>query len=180
MAARPDRQGYDVRRFVGKVLDGVICCFCNDVPKDPRCCQKKEHAHVFCHAHILRYVKEDYQTCPFCRDPLTEETLRRPTGFLKKYLDDLKIKCDHHDRGCTDEVRLEDLQRHVDQCGFTPVMCECCWMVVNKKDKEIHEKSFCQFRLVKCQGWSNLNVRQNKMKAKMKVGKTLFVPKRFT
>ena len=75
--------------------------------------------------------------------------LRHPTGFLKNFLDDLKIKCDHHDRGCTDEVRLEDLQSHVDKCGFTPVMCgnEECGMVVNKRDKENHERNLCQFRI---------------------------------
>ena len=88
---------------------------------------------------------------PLCRDPLTPETLRHPTGFLKNYLEDLKIKCDHHDRGCTDEVRLEDLQRHVDKCGFTPVVCgiEECGMVVNKKDKENHERNLCQFRIIR-------------------------------
>ena len=149
MAARLAPQGYDVSRFVSEVLKDVLCCFCQDVPKNPRCCRNKDH--LFCHAHILRHLQENFHTCPVCRDPLTPQTLRRPTGFLKNYLDDLKIKCDHHDRGCTDEVRLEDLQRHVDQCGFTPVMCgnEGCGMVVNKRDKEYHERNLCQFRTIR-------------------------------
>ena len=151
MAARPENvlQGYDVSRFVSEVLKDVLCCFCQDVPKNPRCCKNKDH--LFCHAHILRHFQENSHTCPICRDPLTPETLRRPTGFLKNYLEDLKIKCDHHDRGCTDKVRLEVLQRHVDQCGFTPVMCgnEGCGMVVNKRDKENHERNLCQFRIIR-------------------------------
>ena len=151
MAARPENvlQIYDVSRFVGEVRDDLLCIVCQDVPKNPRCCKNKDH--LFCHAHILRHLQENSHTCPVCRDPLTPETLRRPTGFLKNYLDDLKIKCDHHDRGCTDEVRLEDLQRHVDQCGFTPVMCgnEGCEMVVNKRDKENHERNLCQFRIIR-------------------------------
>ena len=50
-----------------------------------------------------------------------------------------------------------------DQCGFTPVMCgnEGCRMVVNKRDKEKHEKSFCQFRIAKCQGCRVLEVSQD-------------------
>ena len=168
MAARPENvlQGYDVSRFIGEVRDDLLCIVCQDVPKNPRCCQNKDH--LFCHAHILRHLQQNSHTCPVCRDPLTPETLRCPTGFLKNYLDDLKIKCDHHDRGCTDQVRLEDLQRHVDQCGFTPVMCgnEGCGMVVNKRDKEKHEKSFCQFRIAKCQGCTALEASQDEMKVK--------------
>ena len=168
MAARPKNivQGYNVSRFIGEVRDDLLCIVCQDVPKNPRCCRNKDH--LFCHAHILRHLQQNSRTCPVCRNPLTPETLRRPTGFLKNYLDDLKIKCDHHDRGCTDEVRLEDLQRHVDQCGFTPVMCgnEGCGMVVNKRDKEKHEKSFCQFRIAKCQGCRALEVSQDEMKVK--------------
>ena len=88
-----------------------------------------------------------------------------------KYLEDLKIKCDYHDCDCTDEVRLEDLQRHVDQCGFTPVMCENekCGMVVNKRDKENHERNLCQFRIIKCHDCQDIKTNQHDIK----VGKIL-------
>ncbi|CAB4031368.1 E3 ubiquitin- ligase NRDP1, partial [Paramuricea clavata] len=160
-----DEQGYDVNRFVGEVREDLLCSVCQDVPKDPRLCQNKDH--IFCLAHISRHLHENSHTCPVCRDPLTPETLRRPTGFLKNYLEDLKIKCDHHDRGCPDVVRLEDLQRHVDQCGFEPVMCgnEGCGTEVNKSDKENHENFFCQFRIVKCRDCKNSKARENGIKA---------------
>jgi hypothetical protein len=95
------------------------------------------------------------------------ETLKRPTRFLKNYLEDLKIKCDHHDRGCPDVVRLEDLQRHVDQCGFAPVMCrnEGCGTEVNKRDEENHEKNLCQFRIAKCHDCRDIKASQNGIKA---------------
>ena len=88
--------------------------------------------------------------CPVCKDPLTIETLRRPTGF-KKNLGVLKIKCKHHPFGCPDVVRLEDLPRHVNQCEFARVMCgnKGCKIVVNKSEKENHEKNLCQFRFEK-------------------------------
>ena len=112
----------------------------------------------------MRHLQENSHTCLVGRDPLTPETLRCPTGLLKNYLDDLKIKCDHHDRGCTDEVRLEDLQKHVDQCGLTPVMCgnEGCKMVVSKRDKENHESNVCQFRIPKCHDCRHVKANQDK------------------
>ena len=157
-------QGYDVSRFESEVREDLLCSICQEVPKDPRLCQNKDH--VFCLAHISRHLQNS-RTCPVCRDPLTPETLRRPTGFLKNCLDDLKIKCDHHDRGCPDVVRLEDLQRHVDQCGFAPVMCgnEGCGIEVNGKDKEIHERYDCQFRIIKCHKCKDIKARQDEMTA---------------
>ena len=160
------QEGYDVTRFVGEVKEDLLCFICKEVPKDPRLCKNKDH--IFCLAHILRHLNENSQTCPYCRDPLTPETLRRPTGFLKNYLDDLKIKCDHHDRGCPDVVRLEDLPRHVDQCEFVPVMCgnEECGMVVNKSEKEIHEKNICQFRIAKCHECKEIKTSQDEIKVR--------------
>ncbi|CAB3991876.1 RING finger 151-like [Paramuricea clavata] len=160
-----DEQGYDVNRFLGEVREDLLCSVCQDVPKDPRVCQNEDH--IFCLAHISRHLHQNSHTCPVCRDPLTPETLKRPTRFLKNYLEDLKIKCDHHDRGCPDVVRLEDLQRHVDQCGFAPVMCgnEGCGTEVNRRDKENHEKNLCQFRIAKCHDCKDIKASQNGMKA---------------
>ncbi len=157
-------QGYDVSRFEGEVREDLLCSICQEVPKDPRLCQNKDH--VFCLAHISRHLQNS-RTCPVCRDPLTPETLRRPTGFLKNYLDDLKIKCDHHDRGCPVVLRLENLQKHVDQCGFAPIMCgnEGCEIEVNRKDKEIHERYHCEFRITKCHECRDIKARQDEMTA---------------
>ncbi|XP_028414522.1 kelch-like protein 13 [Dendronephthya gigantea] len=152
MAARweDDLQGYDVGRFQGEVNEDLLCSICQEVPKDPRLCQHKDH--IFCFAHISRHLVQNSQTCPVCRDPLTQETLRRPTGFLKNYWEGLKIKCDHHERGCPDYVRLEHLPKHVEKCGYAPVMCrnEGCDTEINRRDIETHEKDLCQFRMDKC------------------------------
>ncbi|XP_028414521.1 kelch-like protein 12 [Dendronephthya gigantea] len=152
MAARweDDLQGYDVDRFQGEISEDLLCSICQEVPKDPRLCQHKDH--IFCFAHISRHLVQNSQTCPVCRDPLTQETLRRPTGFLKNYWEGLKIKCDHHERGCADYVRLEHLPKHVEECGYAPVMCrnEGCDTEVNRRDIETHEKDLCQFRIAKC------------------------------
>ncbi|XP_028408543.1 kelch domain-containing protein 8A-like [Dendronephthya gigantea] len=166
MAARwEDKlQGYDVSRFRGEVKVDSLCVICQEVPKDPRLCQHKDH--IFCFAHISQHLAQNSETCPVCRDPLNQETLRRPTGFLKNYLDDLEIKCDHHDRGCPDHVRLEELPRHVEECVYAPVMCrnEGCGTEVNKRDIKAHENDLCQFRIAKCHDCKNIMKNVNAMK----------------
>ena len=150
-------------RFVGEVRDDILCSICKCVPKDPRLCKNKDH--FFCLAHISQHLLSS-ETCPNCRDPLTADTLRKPSGFLKNYIDDLKIKCDHIDRGCPDELSLEGLQRHVDECEFAPVMCgnEGCEMVVNKRDQDKHEKYLCEFRFPKCHDCKDIKASQDEMK----------------
>jgi hypothetical protein len=48
-------------------------------------------------------------------------------------------------------------------------MCgnEGCGMVVNKSDKEIHERELCQFRIPKCHDCKDIKVRQDEIKVKI-------------
>ena len=91
------------------------------------------------------------QTCPECNDHLSVDTLRRPR-LLTNYLSKLKISCDHASRGCPEFICVENLESHVEICGFSPVMCsnENCGMEINKQDKDHHENEVCQHRKVKC------------------------------
>ena len=65
----------------------------------------------------------------------------------------LKINCDHASRGCPEFICVENLESHVESCGFSPVMCsnENCAMEINKQDKDHHENEVCEYRKVKCQ-----------------------------
>ena len=78
------------------------------------------------------------------RDQLAPETPKDPLGY----------------------VQLENLQNHVEQCGFAPVTCgnEGCGTVVNKRDKEIHERELCQFRIPKCHDCRDIKASQDEMK----------------
>ena len=160
MAAKRERelsQCYEVGRFQGEVRKDLLCSICLKVPKDPRICQHNDH--IFCFADISRLLLQT-ERCPVCKDHLNQESLKRPTGFLKNYLESLKIKCDHHDRGCPEYVRLEQLEKHVKECGYAPVMCanEGCGTEVNRKDIETHEKDLCRWRIAKCDECENIKV----------------------
>ena len=144
------KYGYDDSRFEIFVDEHFHCSICYNVIKDPRMCHKNEH--VFCHDCITEHLKVNTQTCPECNDHLTVDMLRRPR-LLTNYLSKLKINCDHADRGCPEFICVENLESHVESCGFSPVMCsnENCGMEINKQDKDHHENEVCEYRKMKCQ-----------------------------
>jgi hypothetical protein len=82
---------------------------------------------------------------------LTVETLRK-ARLVSNYLSELKIKCDYSNRDCQEFIRLEELDSHVENCGFAPVKCsnEECGMVINKREIIHHESTVCEYRKVNC------------------------------
>ena len=142
---RAKKYGYDDSRFEKDVDEHFHCSICYNVLKDPRMCRNNDHA--FCHDCITEHLKVNSQTCPECNDHLTVDTFRRPR-LLNNYLSKLKINCDHANRGCPEFICVENLENHVESCGFTPVMCsnENCGMEINKQDKDHHENEVCEHR----------------------------------
>ena len=72
--------------------------------------------------------------------------------MIKDYLDELKIRCVYHDRGCLEVVQLQHLDQHEDSCGFTPTVCrnQGCGATLNKRDLIHHESELCEYRKLKC------------------------------
>ena len=143
------KYGYDDSRFEKDVDEHFHCSICYNVLKEPRMCRNNEH--VFCLDCIAEHLKVNFQTCPECNEHLSVDTLRRPR-LLTNYLSKLKIKCDHASRGCPEFICVENLESHVEICGFSPVMCsnDNCGMEINKQDKDHHENEVCEYRKVKC------------------------------
>ena len=77
---------------------------------------------------------------------------------LNSRLSELKVKCNYSNRGCQEYIRLEELDSHVENCGFAPMKCsnEECRMVVNKRDIIHHESAVCEYRKVKCHSCKKL------------------------
>ena len=144
------KYGYDDSRFEKDVDEHFHCSICYNVLKDPRMCRNNNHA--FCLDCITEHLKVNSQTCPECSEHLSVDTLRR-APLLNNYLSKLKINCDHASRGCPEFICVENLESHVESCGFSPVMCsnENCGMEINKQDKDHHENEVCEYRKMKCQ-----------------------------
>ena len=142
--------GYDDERFESIVDQNFHCLICYNVLKDPVMCRRNQH--YFCHGCITEHLRRNSHTCPTCADELTVETLAEVPRIVKTYLNERKIRCDYEDRGCRELVQLQNLNRHVAECGFSPVVCgnQGCNQTISKRDRTYHESELCQFRKLKC------------------------------
>ena len=145
------KYGYDDSRFENVVDENFHCSICYNVLKEPRMCRNNEH--IFCRACISEHLRVNSETCPECNEHLSLDTLRKAPRVLRNYLCKLKINCDHASRGCPQFTCLEELETHVSNCGYAPVMCSNaeCGMEINMQDKVHHETEACEYRRVKCQ-----------------------------
>ena len=141
--------GYEDSRFEKDVDENFHCSICYNVLKDPRMCRNNEH--IFCLACISEHLRVNSQTCPECSEHLSVDTLRR-ARLASNYLSKLKINCDHASRGCAELTCVENLETHVANCGYAPVLCSNaeCGMVINKRERVHHESEVCRHRKVKC------------------------------
>ena len=141
--------GYEEDRFESNVDVELKCSICLKVLKDPVQCPNE---HYFCRPCIQRNLSHNAKTCPVCEHSLTEETLTKPPRIVTQLLGNLMIRCDYENRGCRELIKLEFLDGHVQDCGYSPTRCTnpCCTEVMNRYEKERHERELCQFRQIVC------------------------------
>ena len=160
--------GYDDERFESIVNQNFHCLICYNVLKDPVMCRRNEH--FFCRGCITEHLRRNSHRCPTCADELTVETLQDVPRVVKNYLNELSIRCDHSDRGCRELVQLQNLQRHVAECGFSPIVCgnQGCGETISKRDRTYHESELCQIRKLKCHNCGEISTMMAGME--MKIG----------
>ena len=148
-ARRDSFGGYEEERFNDKVDIKLQCSVCLKVLKDPVQCPNE---HYFCRSCIQKCLRENSEACPMCQHHLTEETLTKPSRILMDFLQSLEIRCDHENRGCRELIKLEFLDQHVNSCGYSPTLCTNvgCAEVMNRNEKERHEREQCDFRKIVC------------------------------
>ena len=149
--------GYDDERFDTIIDRHFHCLICYNVLKDPVMCRRNQH--YFCRDCITEHLRRNSHTCPTCADELTVETLTNVPRIVTDYLDERKIRCDYEDRGCRELVQLQNLNRHVAECGFSPVVCgnQGCGQTISKRDRTYHESELCQFRKLKCHNCEDIS-----------------------
>ena len=159
--------GYDDERFEKTVDQNFHCLVCYNVLKDPVVCRR--NGHCFCRGCITEHLRSNAHRCPTCADELTVETLAEVPRFVKNYLNELNIRCDHYDRGCRELVQLQNLQRHVAECGFSPVVCQNqgCGETISKRDRTYHESELCQFRKLQCHNCGEISTMMVGMETKI-------------
>ena len=112
----------------------------------------QEKSALFCRGCITEHLPRNSHTRSTCADELTVEILTDAPRIVTDYLNERSIRCDYEERGCREIVQLQNLNRHVAECGFSPVVCENqgCGQTINRRDRTYHESELCQSRKLKC------------------------------
>ncbi|XP_059145111.1 E3 ubiquitin-protein ligase PDZRN3-like, partial [Physella acuta] len=137
--------GFDSAKFVTSVADDKKCLLCHEVLDNP---VRSPCGHVFCSGCITPYVLKHGQCPQKCR-ALAPTDLENVLP-LREVILNLKVRCEFFDRGCKEAIRLTDLIRHAQRCGFRPVQCSNpgCGAVLPQNDIDNHETETCTCRPV--------------------------------
>ena len=159
--------GYDDERFDTIIDRHFHCLVCFNVLNDPVTCRRNQH--YFCRGCITEHLRKNSHTCPTCADELTVDTLTDAPRIVTNYLNERKIRCDYEDRGCRELVQLQNLNRQVAECGFSPVVCgnQGCGQTISKRDRTYHESELCQFRKLKCHNCEEISTVMAGMETKV-------------
>lgn len=160
---KDNNRGYERSRFESSVDENFLCSICLNVVKDGRICRNNDH--IFCCYCIEEHIRVNSPNCPECQEELTQATLRQ-ARIIKNFLSKLKINCNYVSRGCLEFINVENLQKHVENCGFAPVFCsnEGCGQEINKQDKIIHETEICKYRKICFDEGKHVAILQQSMK----------------
>ena len=117
-----------------------ICSICADLLQTP---EETKCGHIYCNS-CLRKSQEFNNNCPICREPIHKETIRNSL-IIERQINNLKIKCIHHELGCAWFGMIIELKSHLyKNCDFQMKLC-CNQWFDNKAyilHLEQHIKSF--------------------------------------
>ena len=130
--------------FLEPVPNYLTCIMCYGLLKEPvatDCCEK-----MFCSEHTYSAGK----VCPACRHTPLSVTRNKGIDSIVK---DLKVFCQHHDKGCQWKGHLCFEPNHRGEtCGFEVVSCaKGCEATLQRQLLETHILEECPRREVKCE-----------------------------
>lgn len=135
--------GYELTRFQGDVDEELVCPICAGVLEEPLQAAVCEHA--FCRACITEWLSRQ-PTCPVDRSSITSTNLRPVPRILKNLLSRLSISCDNAIYGCTQILKLDALNNHLDECEHNPkkpLPCERgCGSIIPKDEFKVWTTNF--------------------------------------
>lgn len=80
-------------------------------------------------------------TCPVDRNPITTANLRTVPRILRNLLSRLNINCDNQLYGCTQVLKLDALNSHLEECEHNPkrpLPCENgCGFIIPKDEFKV-------------------------------------------
>ena len=130
--------GYDYK-FTTDVPDRLICRICQLPSRDPHlsvCC-----GHTFCKGCTDQTIRSEHSACPICRN---KEFCSFRNLEKDREVKALMVCCANHERGCTWEGEIRNVQNHEETCSYEIVHCRFhnigCNEKMRRQDLEEHSK----------------------------------------
>ena len=132
---------------VGRIFECPICQGVVKEAQSMRCCKK-----TFCKDCLDEALKRS-STCPLCR---TEYPESYENGAIDDGVNDLKVLCLHHGKGCEWSGHLlHEPQHREEKCDYEEVECENkgsgCKVVCERRFMQQHVEEECDYREVSCE-----------------------------
>ena len=138
--------------FVSEPPEEYVCQVCTNVLQEPHlteCCGQH-----FCKGCLESWFKKSLgeRVCPHCREVDFVHIVSKP---LQRKINELKVFCSNHDKGCKVTLKLEELKSHLSLsnasgCGYVSIACPNeCDMSVFRGEMDLHLKK-CMKRTEVC------------------------------
>ncbi|RGP64103.1 hypothetical protein FLONG3_9649 [Fusarium longipes] len=109
--------------YVTEPDPNLLCPICHDPLVDP---VTTPCDHTFCYRCLRQSIDSSPSgtACPIDREPLAWPNCFSAPRLIRTQLNNLKVKCPYHARGCKSEVRREVVEVHATtQCRFKDFTC---------------------------------------------------------
>ena len=112
------------------------------------------HPHHRFHLPFIHRDRKGELQCPNCGDIFNTTEINRD-NYSRKHLEKMVVYCLNKENGCSDEMKLKDLDVHLEGCLFQLIEClhkaQGCTAVVIRGQLADHLQYECQFRLATCE-----------------------------
>eukprot|EP00899_Mesostigma_viride_P002568 jgi/Mesvir1/12311/Mv00507-RA.2 len=131
------------------IPEELLCTICTGVLLDP---VEGPCEHLACRECLDGWFQQSKEkTCPTCRQPLADCTIKPGHRAVRSQLDAFEVTCDNATRGCTAVINLGVLPGHLSSCGKGIEICSNsgCVATVLREDLAKHLQA-CPHRIVSC------------------------------
>ena len=138
--------------FITKPPKSRFCPICFDLLTEP---YLSDCGHHVCCQCRTRLIASNNKECPECREPDVLSSARL-NKFLQREINDLKVRCQHHRKGCEWTGEVRDLQSHLDpdkrKCDYILLICSFgCGERIRSGAMRDHKERYCTKRQMSCQ-----------------------------
>ena len=140
-----EKQGKNYE-FITPPPDKFGCVICAGMLREPHlteCCGNN-----FCFSCLEGWEKSvKGKKCPHCRAVNFKHILDKRS---KREIDELKVRCSFHSKGCKWEGELASLEEHLKACSISDVKCSQCFCTFKHNELQKHQKEECEHRRSNC------------------------------